>query len=231
MTGMTEADRQYESVSSAILRRRSVRDFLARPIDRRHLETALSLAARAPSGGNLQPWKITVVAGADLQAFRAEVAVALVDNPLGGNTEYDVYPKSLPDLYRDRTRQIGEAMYALLGIDRSDREGRRAWFARNFDFFGAPVGLFCHVHRAMGPPQWADLGMYLQTLMLALQEQGIDTCAQEAWAAMHPTIDAFLQTDPEFMLFCGLAIGYANPSAPVNALTSPRDDLVAWRWS
>ena len=189
---MTEPRARYDSVSQAILRRRSVRAFLDRPVEREVLEAVLKLAARAPSGGNMQPWKITVLAGDELQAFRLKVAETLASAPLGGHTEYDVYPKVLPDHYRHRTKQIGEAMYALIGIERSDREGRRRWFARNFDFFGAPVGIFCHISRDMGPPQWADLGMYLQTLMLALQEQGIDSCAQEAWAALYETVDAFL---------------------------------------
>ena len=100
--------------------------------------------------------------------------------------------------------------------------------ARNFEFFGAPAGFFCFVDACMGPPQWSDLGMFLQTFMLLAQEAGLDTCAQEAWAARPQTVKAFVQPDPELLLFCGMAIGYKDPHAPVNTLVSDREPLEVW---
>jgi nitroreductase len=119
-------------------------------------------------------------------------------------------------------------MYALLGIAREDRAARRAWFARNFRFFGAPVGLFCFVDRQMGKPQFSDLGMFLQSLMLLLRESGLDSCAQEAWSMFAPTVCRQLGTPENLMLFCGVAIGRRNPAAPVNALVSDRMKLEAF---
>lgn len=215
------------SVSDAVAARRSVRGFTDRPVDLELLRALIVRAARAPSGGNLQPWHIDVVSGAPLASFRAQMAAKL----MAGATEppaYDIYPPRLGEPYRSRRFEIGEALYGRLGIPREDKAGRRRWFARNFDFFGAPVALFCTVDRTMGPPQWSDLGMYLQTLMLLLVEQGLASCPQECWAMFPETVTAFLGTPPERMLFCGMAIGHPDPAAPVNALTSSRAPLDEW---
>jgi nitroreductase len=119
-------------------------------------------------------------------------------------------------------------MYARLGIPREDKAARLAWIARNFDFFGAPAAFFCFVDRQMGPPQWSDLGMFLQTFMLLAREAGLDTCAQEAWAMRAESVQAFTEADPDLLLFCGMAIGYRDPDAPVNALVSDREPLDVW---
>ena len=127
--------------------------------------------------------------------------------------------------YRDWRFQVGEDMYATMGIVREDKPARLRWFARNYQFFGAPMALFCSVDRRMGPPQWSDLGMFLQTVMLLLQEEGYDSCAQECWATMPRTIGEVLALPPERMLFCGMAIGLRNPAHPVNGLRSRRAPL------
>ena len=119
-------------------------------------------------------------------------------------------------------------MYAHIGIPRGDKAARRAWFSRNFQFFGAPAALFCTVDRRMGPPQWSDLGMYLQTVMLLAVEAGLATCAQECWAVYPRTIEAFLGTPPERMLFCGMAIGYEDPDEAANRLRTVRADVADW---
>jgi nitroreductase len=139
--------------------------------------------------------------------------------------EYEVYPPNLWEPYRSRRYEIGEVMYAALGIERSDKLGRLRRFAENYQLFGAPVALFCFVDRRMGPPQWSDLGMYLQTVMLLLKERGLDSCAQESWSAYNRVVSEFVKSPAEHMLFCGMAIGYADPSAPVNQLATPRASL------
>jgi len=156
--------------------------------------------------------------------FRAIMAERLQQGDTDA-AEYPVYPPSLHEPYRSQRFELGEALYARLGIAREDKRGRLQQFARNYDFFGAPCGLFCFIDRRMGPGQWSDLGMYLQTLMLLLTEQGVDSCAQESWSAYHATVSAFVDAPPEHMLFCGLAIGYAEPSAPENSLVSARAPL------
>lgn len=212
-------------VSEAIASRRSVRGFLDTPVDPAVIRRVLEKAARAPSGGNLQPWHIHVIGGAELAGLKAIMARRVFEAPKGEQTEYDIYPKELPPLYGDRRFQVGEDMYRALGIPREDRAARLQWFARNFMFFGAPLALFCYVHRNMGPPQWSDLGMYLQSVMLLLREEGLDSCAQECWAIYPKTISEFLGTPPEHMLFTGMAIGFKDPDQPANALRAQRAPL------
>jgi nitroreductase len=215
------------TVTDAVNARRSVRGFLDRPVDPDLIRALVERAARAPSGGNLQPWHIDVVGGAALEGFKREIAGKL----MAGHREtpaYDIYPLELDDPYKGRRFAIGEAMYGHIGIPREDRAARRMWFARNFAFFGAPVALFCTVGRGMGPPQWSDLGMYLQTLMLLIVEAGLASCAQECWAMYPDTVMRLLGTPPERMLFCGMAIGYEDTSEPANALRSERAPVEEW---
>lgn len=211
-------------VSEAVTSRRSIRAFLSTPVDAAVLREVLTLAQRAPSGGNLQPWHIHVLQGAALVRFRGVMAERLASGE-ADPIEYDVYPPQLHEPYRTRRFQVGEALYATLGIPRADRPGRLQQFARNWDFFGAPAGLFCFVDRRMGPPQWSDLGMYLQTVMLLLTERGLASCPQEAWESYQETVSRFLGTPSEHMLFCGLAIGHADPAAPINTLRTERAPL------
>jgi len=210
------------NIIEALSRRRSTRDFLPTSVPGDVIRRAIAAAARAPSGGNLQPWFVDVVAGAPLEELKALMRRRVAEAPDGETLDYDIYPKSLHSPYRERRFQLGEEMYALLGIPREDKPGRLRWFARNYQFFGAPMGLFCSIDRRMGPPQWSDLGMYLQSLMLLLQAEDIDTCPQESWSVYPQTIGRFLELLPERILFCGMAIGYRNPDHPVNQLASRR---------
>ncbi|MEG3088997.1 nitroreductase [Sphingomonas sp. PB4P5] len=215
------------NVTQAVAARRSVRGFLESPVDPAVLREIAVKAARAATGGNLQPWHIDLVSGAPLADLKMRVMAKL----MAGETEtpaYDIYPRELTAPYRDRRFGVGEAMYAAIGIPREDKHARRAWFARNFQFFGAPSALFCTVDRWMGPPQWADLGMYLQTVMLLAVEAGLATCAQECWAVYPETVTTFLGTPAERMLFCGMAIGYEDVEEPANRLRSARAPEAEW---
>lgn len=210
-------------VRDALEARRSIRAFLPDPVPRETLRRVLSAAARAPSGGNLQPWIVTVLDGEPLARFLAEV-----ENTPPGPTEYPVYPPNLHEPYRSRRFAVGEAMYAGIGVPREDKAARLRWFARNLSFFGAPCALFVHVDRRMGAAQWADLGMYLQSVMLLLVEEGYDSCAQEAWAVHHALVDRVVGADPQTMLFCGLAIGRRDPDHPINGLRTERAPEDEW---
>ncbi|HEX7872770.1 MAG TPA: nitroreductase [Sphingobium sp.] len=210
------------NVSEAVASRRSVRGFLDKPVDLDLLRDILTRATRAPSGGNLQPWNLHIVAGDRMTELRALMARRLVEAPDGEGAEYDIYPKALGSPYRERRFGVGEALYARLGIPREDKEGRKRWFARNFQFFGAPVALFCYVDRSHGAPQWSDCGMLLQTVMLLLREAGLGSCPQECWALYAPTIGGFLGAPPEQMLFTGMSIGWSDPAEAANALETPR---------
>lgn len=221
------------NVHEAVESRRSIRAFLDRPVAGEVIRRVLARASRSASGGNLQPWHIDVVAGAELDRLKSIMKTRVVEAPGGDEPkDYSIYPKELVAPYRDRRFQVGEDMYALLGVPREDKAGRLAWFARNYQFFGAPMALFCTVDRRMGLPQWSDLGMFLQTVMLLLREEGLDSCAQECWAVYPTTITTFLGTPAERMLFTGMAIGYKDPDAAINQLVTrraPLEDFASFR--
>lgn len=210
-------------VTEAVRARKSIRAFLPTPVPDDTIATLLEAAARAPSGGNLQPWHVQVLNGDALGRFLSFLEGRPHDEP-----EYPVYPPQLWEPYRTSRFELGEAMYELLEISRDDREARLARFAENHKFFGAPAGFFCFVDRRMGAAQWSDLGMFLQTFMLLAVEAGLGTCPQESWADYGPTVHDYLGVDDELMLFCGMAIGHPDPDAPVNKLVSERRPLHTW---
>ena len=216
------------NVYEALASRRSVRDFLPTPVPGEVIRRVLAAASRCASGGNVQPWHIDVVASERLDELKALMQRRLQEVAAGAApeaTEYDIYPKELFAPYRDYRFKLGEAMYATLGIPREDKARRLQWFARNYQFFGAPMALFCSIDRRMGPPQWSDLGMFLMSAMLLLREEGLDSCAQESWSVYPKTIASFVGIPAERMLFCGMAIGYCNINHPVNRLVSERAEL------
>jgi len=207
-------------VTDAVNARRSVRAFLPDAVESETIADLLRTAARAPSGGNVQPWRIYVINGESMTRFRQFLADRPVEAPA-----YDIYPSPLVEPYRTSRFKIGEDMYATLGIERADKAGRLAQFAKNLDFFGAPAAIFCFIDRIMGPPQWSDLGMFLQTFMLLAQEAGLDTCPQEAWAVYEQAVSEFVGAPAEQRIFCGVALGHADPDAPINSLVSDREPL------
>ena len=211
-------------VSEAISSRKSIRDFLSTPVKNELIQSLLEQSSRAPSGGNLQPWKIYIINGDVMRRFLEHEASWLEEQP----SQYEIYPENLKEPYRTSRYELGEQMYALLGIPREDKDARIAQVMKNFEFFGAPCAFFCFVDRQMGPPQWSDLGMFLQTFMLLAQEAGLDTCAQEAWSMKHDSVSKFLQSGDEDILFCGMCIGKKNENAVVNSLNSERRPLDTW---
>lgn len=212
-------------VREAVATRFSCRAFLPTPVPEPVVRDILERASRAPSGGNLQPWRVFALAGAPLAELKALIAPRAVENPRGEGAEYPVYPPGLTEPYDARRRTVGALLYRAIGVAREDRAGRYRQYARNFLFFDAPVGLFFAIDRQMGPPQWSDLGMYVQTVMLLARAHGLHACAQEAWTFWHKTVSVFLDLPPELMLFCGMALGYADPDAAINRWRSPREPL------
>ena len=211
-------------VSEAVAARKSVRAFLDTPVTNELIQELLTKTNRAPSGGNLQPWRVFVLNGESMKNFLQHLAQRTERE----QPEYAIYPKELSSPYRDSRFKVGEDMYALLGIGRDNKPARFAHLARNFAFFDAPAAFFCFVDRQMGPPQWSDLGMFLQTFMLLAEEAGLSTCAQEAWSNRPRAVADFVGAGPELMLFCGMAIGYQDHSKPVNKLVSDRAPLDSW---
>ncbi|MDO9473092.1 MAG: nitroreductase [Caulobacter sp.] len=212
------------NVTEAVDRRVSVRAFKPDAVPGTLVREILEAAHRAPSGGNLQPWRVHALAGAPLEALKAKVAANM-----GGETpEYDVYPDNLWDPFRTRRFECGEDLYATLGIPREDKPARLQQLFKNTQFFGAPVGLFFSLDRKLGRPQWADVGMYMQTVMLLAVERGLATCAQEFWARYPRTVGDHIGLPDDHMLFSGMALGWADETAPINGLRTRRDPFDVW---
>jgi len=212
-------------VADAVAARFSARAFLDKPVSTQQMRRILDRARQSPSGGNLQPWYVYVVAGRKLQELIVRVHAAAAEHPRGEPPEYNVYPPELPEPYRSRRYRCGEDLYAALGIPREDKPARLRQFAKNLQGFGAPMVLFFSIDRAMGQNQWAHLGMFMQTVMLLAVEEGLYTCPQEAWSAFHTAVAEFLGMPEDQMFYCGMAIGYADLDHPVNQWRTERAPL------
>lgn len=210
------------NVTEAVTSRRSVRQFIDKPVDRTTLERILETAQRSPSGGNTQPWSAVVVGGDALENITAKIKAKAATAPMGEGMEYDIYPKDLDGRYEEQRRAVGKGMFDAVGLERGDAAGRVAQMAKNWDSFGAPVQLFTYTKKYMGPPQWSDMGMWLQTVMLLLREEGLDSCPQEIWAMYGTYMRELLDIDDDHIFFCGMAIGYRDPDAPINTFDVPR---------
>ena len=212
------------NVSEAVKSRNSTRSFLPREVSNDLIGKLLEKSSRAASGGNLQPWKVFIINNSSMKDF-----LQFQENWTEPEVPaYEIYPPKLKEPYRTSRFELGEQMYELLGIGRDDKDARIAQVMENFKFFGAPCAFFCFVDRQMGPPQWSDLGMFLQTFMLLAKEAGLDTCAQEAWSMKHDSVSKFVKADESDILFCGMSIGYRDDSAQINSLRSERRPLRDW---
>lgn len=207
------------NVSDALEERRSIRAFLNKPVSNELILELLKRASRAPSGGNVQPWRIYIINNEKMDDFQKH----LEQSPPMEAPPYVIYPKGLKEPYRTSRFKVGEDMYELLGIGRENKTGRMQFLMENFRFFGAPAGFFCFVDKQMGKPQWSDLGMFLQSFMLLAKEAGLDTCPQEAWAMRAQAVQEFVGAPENETLFCGMAIGYQDSDAKVNQLRTERD--------
>ena len=213
-------------VCDAVASRYSCRAFLPTPVPLGIVRDIVERAARAPSGGNLQPWLVHAIAGERLGALKDQLRPRFAaELPRGEGAEYEVYPRDLKEPYYTRRSRVGSQLYHSIGIPREDRAGRYRQFARNYLFYDAPVGIFVSMDRIMGPPQWSDVGGFIQNIMLLARAHGLHTCPQEAWTSWHKTVSAFLHLPPEHILFCGIALGFADESAPINAWRAEREPL------
>ena len=209
-------------VSEAIIGRQSIRAFLAdRPVSDEQIELLLNVAGRAPSGSNIQPWQVYVVRG-ERKACITEVCSNRFLSGDEGAYEYHYYPKNWREPYIGRRRQTGFGLYGLLGVDRKDTASVQNYRVQNYQFFGAPVGLFFTIDRDMEQGSWLDYGMFLQSFMLAAREAGLESCAQAAFCPYHDSVMPILDAPEEQMLVCGMSLGYADPDALVNTYRTGR---------
>ncbi len=214
------------NIVEALNSRITCRSFLDTPVSEETVRAILKGATRAPSGGNLQPQHVWALSGADLKALTMEVANRVRSGELtDGPTEYNVFPTVLKEPYLSRRWQVGADMYAALNITRLDPDLFKQHLARNYEFFGAPVGLFFAIDRDMQQSQWSDLGMYIMSVMLLAREHGLHTAPLEAWANFPRTVAAHVNMPPELMLFCGMALGVMDTNDPVNCWRARRIDL------
>lgn len=212
------------TVAAALNNRRSTRRFLDRPVSRDNLERLLTLARRAPSGANLQPGLVHALTGAPLDDLSQKLCTAFEQKDTRPE-EYDYFPATMPDYLKQRQREVGYALYNSLGIERRDIAGRKRQHRRNFQFFDAPVGLIITIERDMGKGCYMDLGMFLQSLFLAAEDEGLATCGIGAMASYHHIIRETLSLPETEVVVCGMAMGYADESAPENQFPTPRVDL------
>ena len=213
------------AVDAAITSRRSIRAFLPTPVAHDTLVELLRVAARAPSGTNTQPWRVHVLLGDAKQALSRDIRAAF-DDPeerVRHSEEYAYYPQEWRSPYVDRRRKVGWDLYSLLGIGKADKLRMHEQHARNYEFFGAPVGLIFTIDRVMQQGSWLDYGMFLQNVMVAARARGLDTCPQAAFTQFHRIIARHLQLPEEEMVVCGMALGHADPAAVENSLVTERE--------
>lgn len=205
----------YEAVRS----RRAVRAFEDAPVARETLARVLGAAAQAPSSGNLQPWRAFVVDGEPLTRLKAAAIRRAASDDPGDPRQYPMYPEPMTEPFLERFAAAAAQRYAFFGVDRDDPDRARTVAMLNADAFGAPVVLFCYLDPGMGPGQWADAGMYLQTVMLLLRAEGLSSCPQVMWTLFREDVGRTVGAAEDLVLLCGLAIGYERPEHQVHERT------------
>ena len=215
----------YEAVTS----RRAVRGFTDKPVSRMVLERVLSAAAWSPSGSNLQPWNIYVLTGEPLVELKTRAVERVAHGDPWDERQFEMYPPALKSPYAERRSAFAKERYGALGIARDDWEARQRAAIANWNCFGASAALFCYIDRDLGRPQWADVGMYLQTVMLLLRAEGLHSCPQMAWSQVRETVAEFLSPRNELILFCGMSIGYEDPTVSyARTGRAPLDETVTF---
>jgi nitroreductase len=214
-------------VDHAIVTRRSLRAFLPTPVPRPLIEDILQVAARAPSGTNVQPWRVTVLTGAARERLSAAILRVYDDPELRREhaEEYAYYPTEWVDPYLARRRKVGWDLYGLLGIGKTEKERMHAQHGRNYRFFDAPVGMIFTIDRILQQGSWLDYGMFLENIMIAARARGLDTCPQAAFTQFHRVISEQLALPASEMVVCGMALGYADMSRIENTLETEREPV------
>jgi nitroreductase len=220
---MREKSSPATAVDDAISSRKSVRAFLPTPVERSTVEEILAVASRSPSGSNIQPWRVRVVAGEVKDRLTQAILDAVArDGFEPYRREWNYYPVNWREPFLGRRRKIGWGMYGLLGVGKGDHEGTHQARLRNYEFFGAPVGMIFTLDEDLEIGSWLDLGIFLGAVMIAARGHGLDTCPQAAFADFHSIIRPLLNIPENEIIICGMALGHIDPDAPVNALVTER---------
>jgi len=211
-------------LQEAIATRFSARAFLDIPVPKQTIEEILRLASRAPSGSNMQPWKVYVAGGSKRDEL-IEEALASATQGKSEPPEYPIYPAELPPVYSDRRFETGMALYEVLGIDRADKVARNKQLLQNYRLFGAPVGLIFTVEKRFVPSQLPDLGMFMQNVMLLARDHGLHSCPQAAWQIVNRTVHRVMEIPDEEIIYAGLSLGYLDTDHLANGLKLDRAPL------
>jgi len=214
-----------QAVDAAIRSRHSIRRFLPTPVPQEALRELLELASCAPSGTNIQPWRVYALAGKEKEALSTAIMERFARGETDGGRELDYYPKEWVEPWLSRRRKCGLGLYSLLGITKGDNERMKVQTGRNFQFFDAPVGMIFTLDNRLGKGMLVDCGMFMGNLMVAARARGIDTCVQAFFADYHKTIRTTLGIPDNEIVYCGMALGYADPNAPENTLVTEREPV------
>lgn len=221
---------RWNIVEDALLTRRSVRGFLPTPVPRADVESILHAAARAPSGTNIQPWKVYVLMGAAKEALSEKILAAHDEDyarkkrnePPLHTEDYFYYPRQWFEPYLARRRKLGWDLYGLLEIGKTDYDKMHAQHSRNYRFFGAPVGMIFTIDRRLEQGSWLDYGMFLENIMIGARGRGLDTCPQQAFSAFHAIIREHLHLPENEAVVCGMSLGYEDKGVTANQLKTER---------
>jgi nitroreductase len=213
------------TVSQTLRSRVSIRAYTDEALSMTMVRDILDAARWSPSGSNMQPWKVIAVAGRSRDEICDLARRTLAANPAGEEGDYPVCPSELQTPFLERRYLVARQRYAAMGIARDDKAARAAAVAANFDFWGAPVGLFLVTRRDFGHSQWAHLGMFIQSIVLTAEEAGLGSCVQEAWAKVRETLHRYFALSRDEIIYCGVALGYADRSRPVNTFRSTREPV------
>ncbi len=217
-------------IHQAIRARKSVRKFTDRPVSKALLERLLDIARWSPSGGNCQPWRVEVVTGSAKNQI-TEAILSARKQGVNESPEFEYYPASWTSPYKERRFQCGIALYSAMKIERRDVAARKDAWDQNYRFFGAPVGLFFFMPASLGKGFLMDMGMFIQTLALAAMEEGLATCIQASLAGYPDIVKECLRVPDDFMLVCGMSMGYEDETAEVNnfrTTRAPVEEFVYW---
>ena len=212
-------------IFDVIHQHRSIRAYKPDPVPPALLREVIGLGRHAPSGSNIQPWRVHVMTGSTLRRVGDAIQRAFLANEPGHRRDYDYYTDPVYEPYLARRRQCGWGLYGTLGIGRGDHAKSRAYRATNYNFFGAPAGLVFTIERGLEKGSWLDYGMFLQTIMLAARARGLHTCAEASIASYPDIVRRELGIGAEWVVICGMAMGYAEPEAVVNTFQPPRIEL------
>ena len=212
------------NIKEAIEKRFSVRAFTKEVPDIETIKAILKTAGTAPSGGNIQPWKVYVLSE-NAKNELSKKTLYNFDNGIQEDIEYDIYPKPLADEYKKRRYECGADMYNALAIGKDDLDSRFKQIRENYSFFGAPLGMIITIDKSFGKNGWGHVGMFLENLWLSAIDHGLGICLQESWSIYPKTVKEFTKHPDNEIVWCGVAVGYEDSSNPINQYRTKREDL------